>query len=71
MLKVKMTFVIEEEDLKDIFDSYDVKFTKAKLTQLKKAIKECEEENEDFFREDLQSDFENLIGNFIDEVFNK
>jgi hypothetical protein len=70
MLKLTITFEMDEEQLRDLFDSYDIKFTKAKITKLKKIIKEYLELNgDDYFALELQSDFESVIGNIIQEEF--
>jgi hypothetical protein len=69
MLKFKVEFEIDEENLQDIFESYNVKFTKKKVAELKKNIKENMEISGDFIADALQSDFENVIGEFIGENF--
>lgn len=63
MLKIKMESQFEEETIQDIFEGYDVKFSKAKITKLKKLLVETLEENPDLLEEFL----EELMGEIIQE----
>jgi len=72
MIKIKVEFQIEEEDIQDIFESYDVKFTKKRLAELKRAIKENADTDYDFGYElgnELDDDFREFLGNFISSLF--
>jgi len=72
MIKIKVEFQIEEEDIQDIFESYDVKFTKKRLDELKRAIKENADTDYDFGYElgnELDDDFREFLGNFISSLF--
>jgi hypothetical protein len=69
MLKIKVEFTLDEDQLRDIFESYDIKFSKKKVAELKKEIKDMMDNSGDFFEEELQSDFEDIIGNIISEIF--
>ena len=72
MLKIKVEFEIDEENIQDIFENYDIKFTKKKLAELKRNIKENEDTDFDFayeLKEELDDDFREFLGNFISELF--
>jgi len=74
MLKIKVEFQIEEEDIQDIFESYDIKFTKKKLAELKRNLKENEDTDYDFAYElqnELDDDFREFLGNFISSLFDE
>lgn len=63
MLKFKVSFEIEEEQLRDLFDEYEVKFSKAKLKAIVKHMEEAEFELQDL----LNDTFVEFISNFINE----
>lgn len=65
-LKLKISFEIEEQDLKDLLESYDVKPTKANLARLKRDIKESGAIDD--FSANLSSDIENEIGEWINNM---
>jgi len=72
MIKIKVEFQIEEEDIQDIFESYDIKFTKKKLAELKRNLKENADTDYDFGYElgnELDDDFREFLGNFISSLF--
>lgn len=72
MLKIKVEFEIEEEAIQDIFESYEIKFTKKKLAELKRKIKENEDTDYDFgyeLQNELDDDFRDFLGNFINDLF--
>lgn len=72
MLKVKVEFELDEENIQDIFESYDIKFTKKKLAELKRKLKENEDTDYDFAYElqnELDDDFRDFLGNFINDLF--
>jgi hypothetical protein len=62
-LKITLHFEIDEEQLRDIFESYDIKPTKKKIAQLKRDMKESEADN--IIADNLSSDIENEIGDWI------
>lgn len=64
-LKIKIEIEFDEEQVRDIFDSYDIKFSKKKLADLKRELKE----NPEWVRDDIESDIENTLGNIINELF--
>jgi len=74
MLKVKIEFEIDEENIQDIFESYDIKFTKKKLAELKRNLKENADTDYDFAYElqnELDDDFRDFLGNFISSLFDE
>lgn len=74
MIKIKVEFQIEEEDVQDIFESYDVKFTKKRLAELKRNLKENAETDYDFAYElqnEMDDDFREFLGNFISSLFDE
>lgn len=67
MLKIKIEFQIDEQTLKDIFESYDKKFTKKRLAELKADLKEnCAADD---FAYTLEDELHNCIGEWIDNMF--
>jgi uncharacterized protein YaaR (DUF327 family) len=67
MLKYTFTFEIDEDNLKEIFESYDIKFSKKKLAELKKEITSS---GEHLIQEDMQERFEEIIAEWVDSVLN-
>ena len=65
MVKIKIEIELEEDQIKEIFESYDKKFTKKKLAELKRAIREGEID----FPYELEDDITNVLGNYIDSEF--
>lgn len=63
MLKITVRFEIEEDVLKEMLESYEVKGTKKNITKLKKDI--LENDAGDDFAMNLSSDIENEIGEWI------
>jgi len=74
MIKIKIEFEIDEENIQDIFESYDIKFTKKKLAELKRNLKENADTDYDFAYElqnELDDDFRDFLGNFISSLFDE
>jgi anti-sigma28 factor (negative regulator of flagellin synthesis) len=65
MLKIKIEFEIEENELQEIFESYNIKFTKKKVTELKKAIKDGEID----LTYEVEDDIKSVLGDAIDSMF--
>jgi hypothetical protein len=63
MLKVEVTFQLEDEQLMDLFESRDVKFSKSKVAKLKKLYLECQDD----FQAQLEEAFEEILAEIIDE----
>lgn len=59
MLKLTFTFEMDEEQLEEIFDSYDIKFTKAKAKKLQKEM--------DYSQDDVQVDMEERFQEIVEE----
>lgn len=59
MLKLTFTFEMDEEQLEEIFDSYDIKFTKAKVKKLQKEM--------DYSQDDVQVDMEERFQEIVEE----
>jgi len=74
MIKIKIEFEIDEENIQDIFESYDIKFTKKKLAELKRNLKENADKDYDFeyeLQNELYYYFRDFLGNFISSVFDE
>ena len=67
MLKIKLTFEMDEESIREVFENYEIKFSKKKLAELKADIKE----NEPNLQEELQERFEEVIAEWIENMFNE
>jgi hypothetical protein len=64
-MKIKIEVEFDEEQMRDIFDSMDVKFSKKKLAELKREIKE----NPEWIRDEVEKDIEIAIQNIIGDLF--
>jgi hypothetical protein len=64
MLKFKVTFELEEEQLRDLFEANDIKFTKKKAKEIQKAI----DENFDYIVV-LEEAFSEMIDEIITQEF--
>lgn len=65
MLRIKLEFEFDEEQLLDLFDNYDVKFSGAKLAKLKKEIKDRYADIQTATEEHV----EEIVGEIIEELF--
>lgn len=65
MLKITMTFEMDEEQLKEIFDNYDIKFTKKKAKELQMEM----EESVSNVQTDMEERFEEIVGEWIENQF--
>jgi hypothetical protein len=65
MLKFKIEFELDEEQLRDIFDSYDIKFSKAKMKQLKKEMNQGFE----YVQTDMEERFQEVVEEWIQNLF--
>lgn len=65
-LKLILRIEVEEEELKDILESYDVKGTKANIAKLKRDLKE--NDADDQFAMNLSGDIENEIGEWVNNM---
>ena len=65
MLKITMTFEMDEEQLREIFESYDIKFTKKKAKELQMEM----EESVSNVQTDMEERFEEIVGEWIENQF--
>jgi hypothetical protein len=59
MLKLTFTFEIDEEQLREMFDSYEIKFSKKKAKDLQKEM--------DYSLDDVQVDMEERFAEIVEE----
>jgi hypothetical protein len=59
MLKLTFTFEIDEEQLREMFDSYEIKFSKKKVKDLQKEM--------DYSLDDVQVDMEERFAEIVEE----
>jgi protein associated with RNAse G/E len=59
MVKLTLTFEMDEEQLKEIFESYDIKFSKKKAKELQKEM--------DFSSDDVQVEMEERFQEIVEE----
>jgi hypothetical protein len=66
MVKVTLTFEMDEDKLREIFDDYDVKFTKKKAKELQTDL------NLNLFQveEDMWERFEEIVSEWVDNTLN-
>lgn len=64
-MAIQITVTLEDEQLQDLFDNNEVKFTKVKLKKLKEMINEVETD----FQERLEETFSELIEELIQEEY--
>ena len=59
MLKLTFTFEIDEDQLREMFDSYEIKFSKKKAKDLQKEM--------DYSLDDVQVDMEERFAEIVEE----
>lgn len=64
-IKITVTFEFEEEQIKEIFEDYGIKFTKTKLKQLELAIQNRELE----LNFELEDQALSVLGDYINNEF--
>ena len=62
-----LTFEIDEETLREIFDSYDLKFTKKKIKELQSEM----EDNFDSVQVDMEERFREVVEEWIQNQFDE
>jgi hypothetical protein len=67
MLKFSVTIELDEEQLQDLFENLEIKFSKAKITKLKKMISEVEPD----LQEQLEATFEEFISDLITDEWER
>jgi protein associated with RNAse G/E len=65
MLKITVTFEMDEEQLRDLFENMDIKFTKTKGKQLQKELEYTSED----VQIALEESFEEIVTETIEELF--
>ncbi len=65
MLKLTMTFELDEEQLRDIFEANDLKFTKKKMKELQVEMEESVSE----VQTDMEERFEEIVDEWIMNQF--
>jgi chromosome condensin MukBEF complex kleisin-like MukF subunit len=66
-LKINITLELSEDQLRDIFESYDIKFTKKKVKELQDELDNAG----DSVQMELEEAFEEIAGNMINEFFSE
>lgn len=64
-IKITVTFEFEEEQIKEMFEDYGIKFTKTKLKQLELAIQNRELE----LNFELEDQALSVLGDYINNEF--
>jgi hypothetical protein len=64
---VDLTITIEQEQLEELFENYEIKFTKKKAKELAQDIRN----NEDVWFSEIEEAFADIVGNWLQEMFDK
>jgi flagellar basal body-associated protein FliL len=64
-IKIKIELELDEEQVRDIFESYDIKFTKKKFSEIKKSINAGEID----FQYEIEDDINDILGDYIQQEF--
>lgn len=62
-LKIEIAFELDEEQLQDLFERYDIKYNKNRVNKLKKLMEEVFPD----IQEALEEELENQLGEIISE----
>jgi hypothetical protein len=65
MLKINVTLELDEEQLRDIFESLEIKFSKKKAKELQEEVDSIESDIQIM----MQDTFEEIISNTISDFF--
>ena len=65
MVKITLTFEMEEEQLKELFESCEVKYSKTKAKELQEEL----EGTHDDVQIQLEDSFEEIVTDMIQEIF--
>jgi protein associated with RNAse G/E len=65
MIKISVTFEMDEEQLKDLFESHEIKFTKKKGKELQHELEYTSED----VQIALEESFEEVVSERIQELF--
>lgn len=63
-IEVTVTLELSEEQMRDIFESYDLKFTKKKVKELQEELDNAG----DSVQMEMQEAFEEIIGNWVNDM---
>lgn len=66
MIKLSVDLELDEERLREIFEGQEIKFSKKKITELKRDLA-----NNEYVQEALEERFEEFIEELICELFEK
>ena len=66
-IAVTVTLELDEDRLRDMFENYEVKFTKKKVKELNEEIND----NEADWITEMEEAFEEIVGNWLSEMFNE
>jgi hypothetical protein len=66
-LKISLTFEMDEEQLREIFDSYDLKFTKKKVKELQAEM----DYGLDNVQVDMEERFQEVVEEWIQNQFDE
>lgn len=65
MIKITLTFEMEEEQLRELFESCEVKYSKKKANELQEEL----EGTHDDVQIQLEDSFEEIVTDMIQEIF--
>jgi protein associated with RNAse G/E len=66
-LKITVSFEMDEEQLRDIFESLDIKFTKKKIKELQEEMELCQ----DSIQVDMEERFAEIVEEWIQSQFDE
>lgn len=67
MLSLVIKFELDEEQLRDLFEAHDIKFSKKKV----KEVQACLEETHSDIQMTLDEPFEEIVAEIITDLFDK
>lgn len=67
MLSLTIKFELDEEQLRDLFENHEIKFSKKKV----KEIQACLEETHSDIQMTLEEQFEEIVAEAITDLFDK
>lgn len=67
MLKLTLTFELDEEQLRDIFESNEIKFSKKKVKEIQATLEETEMD----IQSNLDEVFEEIVTEILTDLFEK
>ena len=67
MLKLTVTFELDEEQLRDIFENHEIKFSKKKVKEIQVALEEAQSD----VQTNLEEQFEEIVAEIMTDLFDK